>query len=248
MTDSAFSSLASDYAAALDWWRDAGVDLDYADAPRGWLREPAPAAEAEQERAIPARTAPRPEAHPALQRALAQGRHAQVGGDPAHWPSDLPGFHRFWMTEPSLDDGALADRVPPAGHAGAELMVLIGMPEDGDREALLSGGCGALLTRILAAMKIAETDVYYASALPRCTQVPEWEELAPRGLAALTCHHIALAAPRRLIAFGKWPAILSEDSPVPRLAAPQLEMIGRSPPHKRRFWNAWLEWSASFAA
>ena len=49
MSDHAFSTplsdLASDYAAALDWWREAGVDSDYVDEPQAWLREPATAAE-----------------------------------------------------------------------------------------------------------------------------------------------------------------------------------------------------------
>ena len=72
----------------------------------------------------------------------------------------------------------------------------------------------------------------------------DWEDLARRGLAALTRHHIGLAAPRRLIAFGRESALLADGCGVPTLAAPRLETLARSPAHKRRFWNAWLEWSA----
>lgn len=245
MTDGSFSTLASDYAAALEWWREAGVDCDYADSPSGWLRaaEPVP----EPDPAPPPRTVPPRSAAPALERALMREPGGAIGGDPVHWPSDLAGFRQFWLTEPSLDLGALDERVAPVGEAGADLFVLVGMPEDGDREALLSGGCGALLSRILAAMQIAESDAYLSSALPRCAPLPEWDDLAERGLAALTCHHIKLAAPRRVIAFGKAPAMLAAECGLPLLAAPQLETIGRSPAHKRKFWNAWLEWNAAFA-
>lgn len=247
MTDSAFSHLAADYAAALDWWREAGVDEDFAAEPRAWLREPEAAAEPDP--APPPRTVPRPSAAPALERALARvagdGPGAPIGGDPSHWPADLAAFRDFWLTEPSLDPGSLADRVAPVGEAGAELLVLVGQPDEGDREALLSGEQGALLTRILRAMSLAESAVYLASALPRPTPMPDWEELAARGLAALTCHHLRLAAPRRVIIFGKGPSILARESGLPMLAAPPLEMLARSAAHKRRFWNAWLEWSAA---
>ncbi len=242
MTDHAFSTLASDYAAALDWWRDAGVDCAFEDEPRVWLREEVPPAAPDP--APPPRTVARQPAAPALERALARDPAPPLGGDPAHWPGDLPGFRAFWLSEPSLDHGALADRVAPVGEAGAPLMVLIGQPEEGDREALLSGDQGALLIRILRAMRMAESEVYLASALPRPTPLPDWEDLARRGLAALTRHHIALAAPRRLIAFGRESALLAEGCGVPTLAAPRLETLARSPAHKRRFWNAWLEWSA----
>lgn len=246
MPDTAFSTLASDYAAALDWWREAGVDLDYADEPAAWLREPEIAAEPEP--LPPPRTVPRPVAAPALERALNREPGAPIGGDPAHWPADLAAFRAFWLTEPSLDPGSLADRVAPVGDAGAELLLLVGQPEEGDREALLSGDQGALVSRILRAMNIEESRVYLASALPRVTPMPDWDDLAARGLAALTCHHLRLAAPRRVIIFGKGPSMLARECGLPMLAAPQLETLARSAAHKRRFWNEWLEWSAASAS
>ena len=242
MPDTPFPTLADDYAAALDWWREAGVDLDYADEPTAWLREPEVAAEPEP--SPPQRTVPRPSAAPALERALAREPGAPIGGDPARWPADLAGFRDFWLTEPSLDPGSLAERVASVGEQGAALMVLAGQPDEGDREALFSGDQGTLLTRIFRAMGIAESETYLAAALPRCTPLPDWEDLAVRGLGALTRHHIALAAPRRLITFGKAPSMLAADSGVPMLVAPPLETLARSAAHKRRFWNAWLEWSA----
>ena len=59
MTDTPFPALAEDYAAALDWWREAGVDADFLDEPSGWLIEP------EADDAV---TAPPPPAPPPVQR------------------------------------------------------------------------------------------------------------------------------------------------------------------------------------
>lgn len=241
MTASTLSDLAADYAAALDWWRAAGVDLDFNDEPRAWGTEPELAVAAPPE--PPPRTVPRVAA-PALERALARDPPSPLGGDPGRWPADLAGFREFWMTEPSLDPGALADRVAPLGEAGADLLLLTGQPDEGDREALLSGEQGALVGRMLAAMAVDESRVYFASALPRVTPMPDWIELASRGLAALTCHHLRLAAPRRVIIFGKGPSMLAAECGLPMLAAPQLETLARSAAHKRRFWKQWLEWSA----
>jgi DNA polymerase len=245
MTTDTASTLVADYAATLDWWREAGVDLDYSDEPTAWLREPETIADADP--LPPPRTAPRVSTQPALDRALAREPGAAIGGDLARWPTDLAAFHDFWLTEPSLDPGSLADRVAPVGEAGAELLLLVGQPDEGDREALLSGEQGALVIRILRAMGIDESRVYLASALPRPTPMPDWDDLASRGLAALTCHHLRLAAPRRVITFGKGPSMLAADSGLPTLAAPQLETLARSAAHKRRFWNQWLEWSAPSA-
>ena len=246
MTDNAFTSLAADYAAALDWWREAGVDCDFVDEPRAWLREPEVAAD--KPAAPPPRTVARPSAQPALDRALARERAgisgATIGGDRARWPATLADFREFWLTEPTLDPGALGDRVAPVGEAGAALMVLTGQPDEGDREALLAGAQGQLLGRIFRAMDLDESQVYLASALPRVTPMPDWDDLAARGLADLTRHHIALAKPARVIIFGKGPSMLGADNGVPTLVAPQLETLARSAAHKRRFWTQWLEWSA----
>lgn len=243
MTDAAATpaDLAADFAATLDWWRDAGVDCDYLDEPVQWLAEPEVA---EAPPAPPPRTVPRKVASPALERALEAKPGAPIGGDRARWPDDLAGFREFWMTEPSLDDGALRDRVAPLGEAGAPLMVLVGQPDEGDAEVLLTGDQGRMLAAILRAMGLTPEQVYCASALPRVTPLPEWEDLAGRGLADLTCHHIALARPQRVIGFGKGPAMLCEGAKAPVLAAPQLGTLARSAAHKKRFWSAWLDFSA----
>lgn len=242
MQDAALATLAADYAAALDWWRMAGVDGDFTDAPVAWLRPPR--VEAEPAPAPPPRTVPRPAAAPALERALAGRAEGPIGGERGRWPTDLAGFREFWLGEPSLDPGALADRVPPRGAAGAALMVLIGQPDERDRAVLLTGEQGRMLRALLRAMGLGEEETYLASALPRPAPLPHWEELAARGFADLTRHHIALARPRRIVAFGRGPALLAgEAGGVPLLAAPSLEALAQSGPRRRRFWQAWLEWS-----
>ncbi|HUQ12689.1 MAG TPA: hypothetical protein VM055_00240, partial [Novosphingobium sp.] len=111
-------------AASQAWWREAGVDMAFADAPRNWLetaRKPAtaiePAAPVQAEVAFP----------PPI---------ARIGGDRARWPNDLAQFADWWLTEPSLDPAGLALRVPPAGPKQAPLMVLVAQPEAGDRDTL----------------------------------------------------------------------------------------------------------------
>ena len=75
-------------AAALQWWRDAGVDYSFADEAASWLTAPevkpaeAPAA------AFVAPPPPAPSPRPL------------IGGDPAHWPQDLAAFHAWWLAEP----------------------------------------------------------------------------------------------------------------------------------------------------
>lgn len=234
------ASLASDYAAALDWWREAGVDWDYADEPVSWLREPEEEAPAP---APPQRTVPRKVASPALERALAGTPGSTIAADRSRWPVTLAEFREYWITEPGLDEGALRDRVAPLGEKNAALMCLVGQPDDGDGEALLSGEQGRMLQSILRAIGLAADQTYIASALPRPTPLPDWADLAGRGLADLTRHHIELAAPRRLIVFGKGSALLTEGTATPRLVAPELGTLARSPGHKRRFWNQWLEFS-----
>ncbi|TMM50039.1 hypothetical protein FEV51_02250 [Qipengyuania marisflavi] len=242
--------------AALDWWREAGVDTAFHDEPESWLKQP----EAEQ-----AVTAPKPKLPPApvrstpLERALAPDEaDKQIGGPRDTWPNDLTKLREWWMTEPSLSPGALDTRLPPRGAAGARLLVLVGQPERDDGESLLSGGAGHMLTAILRAMGIGEHEAYLASALPAPMALPEWDRLAARGLGDVTCHHIAIAAPQRVLVFGRAMAPLFGAPPdaartpflldcggtnMPFLLAPELAELARSAGRRQRFWQSWLDWT-----
>jgi DNA polymerase len=185
-------ALRDQLAAAFAWWREAGVDCGFHDEPMRWLA-PAVAEERAQPPAQAARRkdppAPPPEeARPALDRAA--------------WPQDLASFAAWWLAEPSLDDGRVTGRVPPRGRQGAELMIVAPEPEHEDRERLLSGPQGRLLEAVLLAAGMAADDVYVASALPRHTPMVDWAAARARGIGEVLAHHIGLAAPKRLIAFG----------------------------------------------
>jgi DNA polymerase len=155
------------------------------------------------------------------------------------------------------------DRVTPRGPAGTELMVLVAEPEAEDGETLLSGPQGRLLRSMLRAMGIAPDAVYLASALPRRTPAADWAGLAAAGLGAVLRHHVALAAPKRLIVFGgNILPLLGNDPPnsgeslrqfnhggqsVPLMASPDLQAFLARPRAKAGFWRNWLEWTGSDA-
>jgi len=241
---------AAALAAALDWWREAGVDLDFAEAPRDWLAPPPADATAP--------TAPGPAAAPFIAPAAPAPKREPLGGDPASWPQDLPAFAAWWLSEPALDAGQVAGRVPPRGPSGAEVMVLVDHPEAGDSQDLLAGPQGRMVAAILAALGIEATSVYFASALPRHMPLPDWAALDEAGLGDLVRHHVALAAPRRVLAFGPHVSSLLGHDPTksaeplppihhvggrfPALAAPGLDALAARPRHKARLWPVLLDW------
>ncbi|MBX7496237.1 hypothetical protein K3172_10270 [Qipengyuania sp. 6B39] len=250
-----FDALAG-LEGAIDWWREAGVDHDFSDEPTSWLAEP------EDKNAVAAAPPPPPVAPPRptpLSRALEQDSGPPFGGDRAGWPDSLEKFREWWMTEPSLADGALDRRAPPRGAAGAKLLVLVPQAEPDDGEGLLTGGAGRLLEAMLQAMGIGMHEVYLASVLPAPMALPEWATLAARSLDDLTRHHIGLAAPQRVLAIGRAqlalfgippekardPLVLDcGDKPIPLLATPDFSQIARSAARRERLWHRWLEWTA----
>ena len=237
-------------AAALQWWREAGVDYSYADTTASWLD--ASESKPESKSGHAAYSAPLPPVAPPRR---------LIGGNPANWPQDLAGFQAWWLAEPALDNDQVLGRVPPRGEAGAELMVLVDYPEAEDEERLLSGSLGDLLGAILAAIGITPDQAYFASVLPRHMPHPDWADLAETGLAELTRRHIALAAPKRLICFGHPISSLLGHDPaksadhsthithshgaVAALMAPGLEDLMGRPRVKARLWQALLAWQSA---
>jgi uracil-DNA glycosylase len=180
------------------------------------------------------------------------------GGDPSDWPQDLATFRAWWLSEASLDAGMTEGRIAPRGDAGAALMILVDQPEADDRDALLSGPLGKLMAAIANAMGIDPAEIYVASVLPRHMPHPDWADLATSGLPELTRHHLALAAPKRLICFGRHVSSLLGHDPaknpdslttithshgaIPALMAPGLEDLMGRPRIKARLWQALLDW------
>jgi uracil-DNA glycosylase len=240
------SPLQADIAAALDWWREAGVDSVYTDDPRAWLSDPAAEAQAE---VVARKQAPPPAAPEA----------PKFGGPSAGWPQDLASFRHWWMTEPSLDEGGLAPRISPIGEPGRELMVLVAMPEETDRDALLSGPQGRLLDGFLKAAGLGSQQVYKASVLSRHTPLADWSEFERKGIGAILAHHVGVAQPKRLLVLGR--SILSlcghdpaqgsqklrsfnhEGATVPALYEVGLERLLTNWQSRARLWQRWLEWT-----
>jgi DNA polymerase len=240
-------SLENQLAAALAWWREAGVDRAYRDEAEGWLSEPSA-----DTAAAPIVAARRPEQTP-------EAETPRVGGPREGWPRDLAAFAQWWLTEASLDEGGSFPRVVPRGVRGADLMVLVAQPQENDETQLLAGAHGAMLTAMFGAMGIEPSATYIAAALPRHTPLPDWTALTDAGLAELTAHHVALAKPKRLIAFGRsiWPLVGHDtaQSPdglhifnhegvrVPTMSADGLDRLLRSATARAAFWRRWLDWT-----
>ena len=254
---------AAEIAGALDWWRLAGVEVDALDEASGWLDvETAPA-----EHDAPDAAMAKPVATPQQEQAAASPRLpgsgleglARVPGNPSAWTAELATFRQWWLEEEKFSPAGAYPRVPPRGVAGAKLMLVVGMPEDSDRETLLSGPLGQMLDGFLRASGIGAHEVYCASALPRHTLRPDWNEVASAGYGALLAHHIGLVAPERLIVFGRdvpalFPHAPAQDSAnlrsfnhdgrhIPMLLARDLANLARRTGFRAAFWQQWLDFT-----
>lgn len=253
-------SLTREFSAAMDWWRDAGVDLDFTDDATVWTGS---------EEAVPAETGARKNdaAAPACINAAnvennepappTIARFNLLGDSP---PMSLAEFHTFWMEAPGLDGVGPRGRIAPRGGAGADIMVLVVDPEEADRETLLSGPQGSLLSNMLAAMGIKVEDAYIASALPRHTPMADTQTIAAGGMDAVTALHIELVRPKRVLALGagilplighdqaqgapSLPKINHAPSGISLLVSEGLDSMMSMPRLKARFWRRWIEWSA----
>ena len=254
------SPLARDLAATLDWWRDAGVDLDFVDDATAWLRDDALAQAAEDEEQPPQRThrdlAKAPQEEPAFS-APKVDRINLLGDSP---PASLDAFHQFWLEAPGLDGIGPRGRIAPRGVERADLMVLVVDPEERDRDTLLSGPQGELLANILRAMGLTGDHSYIASALPRHTPMADTEAIAHSGMDAVLALHIKLAKPKRIVAFGanilpllghdRAQDIISlreinhDGATTPLLVSEGLDSLMSMPRLKARFWRRCMEWSA----
>lgn len=240
----------SDLAAAIDWWRAAGVDCDFMEEPANWLAEVV--AQEPMAQPAPARRGAGPTPYPAPSTAPADLFDAAR-------PADLLAFREWWLSEPALDAIGPRGRVPPRGVAGARLMVLVMDPEAGDAETLLSQAQGRLLTRMLAAMGVPEGESYLASVLPRHTPMADPDTLASQGFREVLQHHVTLVGPRALLLLGRnilplfghdaaqEPAAVEnfelQGRSIPVLASEGLDSMMAIPRLKARFWRRWLDWT-----
>ncbi len=261
-------SIAEEFAAALAWWKAAGVDGDFTDDATVWFHS-------EVEDASPATGLAANSLHDPASAKGDPGNRNDAGSAAKNTieatpqrsdllgptpPQTLEEFREFWATAPGLDMIGPRGRVLPRGPANAQLMVLVVDPEETDREDLLSGRQGELLRNMLAAMAIDSDAVYFASALPRHTPMADMPTIAAGGMDAVLLHHIALASPKRLVAFGTGlAAFIAQDVSNPDTSLREINQIIARPPVlmsegldslmdmprlKARFWRRWIEWSA----
>lgn len=238
------------FAASAAWWRDAGVDACFDDAPRRWLPETPPGANGQAGVGSQGPQAPLAQLAPPL----------AVTPPTLDLPTDLESFSAWWRNAPELDDGRLSGRVAPRGVAGASLMIVSCMPESGDSEHLLSGPEGRLLAGFVAASGLSHDRVYWASALPCHAPGADWSPERNRAAADALIRHIALVKPDRLLVLGfnilpllghaspQGPAVSSEFNhesvTVPMLAVRRIPATASQPRWKASLWRAWLDWAA----
>lgn len=159
-------------ANALAWWRDAGVDTIVDDLPRDWLKE-APQVEVPAE-ATPAETLPI-----ALDAFLA------------------------WRTGPGAPEASWSTpMIAASGPPTSGLMVLVDCPERDDRDLLMSGPAGRLFDRMLAAIGRTRADVHLAAVCASRPAAGRMPREAEARLGEIARHHVALAAPKRLLLLG----------------------------------------------
>jgi len=165
-------------ASALEWWRDAGVDTLVEDEARDWLAAPvrAPATAAVTESAAP----------------------------DVPLPATLDAFSA-WRTGPDAPEAGWGQALIGArGDPATGLMILIDCPEreDGEAGSLLGGAAGRLFDRMLAAIGRSRESIYLAAvsaARPVSGRIPPETEAR---LGEIARHHVALAAPKRLLLMG----------------------------------------------
>jgi DNA polymerase len=244
VTEPTAQTLEAELRAIDAWWREAGVEHAFADAPTNWLAEP------EDEAGEPM---------PAAAAAVVEAPVELLAGGPANWPATLEAFDQWWLVEPALSLGS-RQRAPARGPANAPLMVLVCQPETEDDATLLSGPQGTLLGNMLAAFGIAPDAVRIAALIPSHLPHPDWPALDRAGWGALARHHVALAAPKRLLVlgqvalplFGHDPAQAAADfnlvaleggGGVRALCAQDLDTLLHRPRYKASLWRRWLDWT-----
>ncbi|MEO0690403.1 MAG: uracil-DNA glycosylase family protein [Pseudomonadota bacterium] len=254
-------SLRDELSSAFDWWREAGVDYTFTDDATAWLREPGEPRDKEAPQPADERLSSSKREAPEVAERRKPTEPARIDFFAGNPPQSLEEFREFWLSSPGLDTIGPRGRVAPRGSAQPEIMVLVVDPEPSDSDILLSGPQGRLLDRILAAMGFSEKQTYLASALPRHTPMADTHSLAASGLDAVLHHHIALVAPKRLIAFGAGLApflgpdletgVRDSQQVKPSVRLPDaltcegLDSLMNMPRLKARFWRRWIEWTAT---
>lgn len=208
---------AKEAASALEWWRDAGVDVLVEDAAAGWLAPPLNVRAEEGLSGAKVRLEGqsqvfRDASSHALNRSSARTKGGAANFAPL--PATLAAFLDWRTGDEAPEAGWHGPAIASTGPEAAELMVLVDCPERDDRD-LLSGQAGRLFDRMLAAIGLSRDAIHLAAVCwkrPTAGRVPRDVEAR---LGAIAQHHVALVAPKRLILMGNAAsrAVLSMDVP-----------------------------------
>lgn len=175
--------LRASIASALDWWSEAGVDCEIDDAPRDWLARVRPVAPAAEQSAKVA---------------------AEAAAEAPRLPETLAEFVA-WRVGPAVpESGWPGQSIGVQGDAASGLMIVTDMPDREDDAAgtLLSGASGRLFDRMLAAIGRDRQSIYLAPLAVRRPVAGRVTDEIAGNLSALLRQHIALAAPKRVLALG----------------------------------------------
>ncbi|WP_221795462.1 uracil-DNA glycosylase family protein [Aquisediminimonas sediminicola] len=190
----------------LDWWALAGLDSLVSDDAHSWLAAPKPDPVQIRHAGGEENGAPAPTTHV-----------IQMVEPSLPLPDILSAFAE-WIKDPSatpmLDPGLA--RFAPRGSATPRLLILVDRPEEGDRPEesirpddsdspagqLLHGPAGRLLSAMLAAIGVAESEVMVASLLPVYHAGGRIEAAWLPRLAAIATRLAQLAAPQAVLLLG----------------------------------------------
>ena len=180
--------------SAIEWWIDAGVDASVGEMPRDWL------------------TAVAAPARPAADRS--PGAVVAEAPPVAALPDTLDAF-LAWRTGDDAPEATWPGAMITAqGPVDAPLLVLVDVPErEDDAGTLLGGAAGRLFDRMLAAIGQSRATIHLVAV---CAKRPVTGRIAPdieERLGEIARHHIALAAPKRVLLLGNAPsrALLGAD-------------------------------------
>lgn len=190
-------------ASALAWWDAAGVDMLVEDDVRDWFAKPA-------------------QLRTALESAPV------VASAPSTMPEGIEDFLAWRVGEQAVETGWHTPLITPAIVADAVWTILIDMPEAEDSDRLWSGPAGALLDKMLSAVRLSRESVQLVPlcfARPLTGQLPA--DAAPQ-LVNLAQALLERLRPSNLLLLGHAPtrAVLGPDAWPPELRSHDVNRYG----------------------